>query len=108
MSRAKWKGPFLDWQTLISSKKSFYPNLWTRSSVVPKRFADTIVCIHNGIEFKKIVITRNKVGFKLGEFSFTRNLEAKRLPRSSKLKKIQSKKAPIKKAPIKKAPIKKK
>lgn len=106
MSRAKWKGPFLDWQTLISSKKSFFPNLWTRSSVMPKRFTDTVVCIHNGIEFRKIALTRHKIGFKLGEFSFTRNLEAKRLPR--KLKKVQSKKAPVKKAPVKKAPIKKK
>lgn len=108
MSRAKWKGPFLDWKTLISSKKGFFPKLWCRSSVTPKIFTDTIVCIHNGQEFKRIVITRQKIGFKLGEYSFTRKMESKKLPRSSKKKKIQAKKAPIKKAPIKKAPIKKK
>jgi small subunit ribosomal protein S19 len=102
MSRAKWKGPFLDWQTLISSKKIFFPNLWSRSSMVPKKFTDTIVCVHNGQEFKRVVLTRHKIGYKLGEFSFTRKLKSKRLPKSSKLKKVQAKKAPIKKAPIKK------
>jgi ribosomal protein S19 len=99
MSRAKWKGPFLDWQTLISSKKT---------STVPKKFTDTVICVHNGQEFKRVVITRHKIGYKIGEFCFTRKFKSKRLPRSSKLKKVQAKKAPVKKAPAKKAPVKKK
>lgn len=97
MSRAKWKGPFMDWNTLTLSKKKIYPNLWCRSSVIPKKVSNTIVCVHNGREFKRVIITKDKVGYKLGEFSFTRKFESKRLPKSSKSKKIQLKKAPVKK-----------
>ena len=99
MSRSKWKGPFVDLYTL--TKKKIYPNLWLRSSVIPKEITNTIVCIHNGREFRRVVITKEKVGFKLGEFSFTRKLRLKKILKKSKLKKSLSKKAVVKK-PIKK------
>ena len=92
MSRAKWKGPFVDWYRVTLSKKKIYPNMWSRSSMIPRKIANTIVCVHNGKEFKRVIITTDKVGFKLGEFSFTRKLEFKKPVRSSKSKKIQSKK----------------
>ena len=77
MSRAKWKGPFMDYHTLI--KRKTYPNLWLRSSVIPNKIVNTIVCVHNGKEFKRVIITKEKIGFKLGEFSFTRKLQLKSL-----------------------------
>lgn len=100
MGRAKWKGPFVDLYTL--TKKKTYPNLWLRSSVIPKRIVNSIVCVHNGREFRRVIVTKEKIGFKLGEFSFTRKLRFKKV-----LKKSKSKKNPIKKAVAKK-PIKKK
>lgn len=99
MGRAKWKGPFVDLYTL--TKKKIYPNLWLRSSVIPKQITNTIVCVHNGREFKRVIITKEKVGFKLGEFSFTRKLRFKKALKKSKIKKSLVKKAVAKK-PIKK------
>jgi small subunit ribosomal protein S19 len=100
MGRAKWKGPFVDLYTL--TKKKIYPNLWLRSSVIPNRIVDSIVCVHNGREFRRVVITKEKVGFKLGEFSFTRRLRFKKFIKKSKSKNSSSKKAIVKK-PAKKS-----
>lgn len=100
MGRAKWKGPFVDLYTL--TKKKTYPNLWLRSSVIPKRIVNSIVCVHNGREFRRVIITKEKVGFKLGEFSFTRRLRFKKFLKKSKSKTPPSKKAVLKK-PTKKS-----
>ena len=40
------------------------------------------VLVHNGKEFKKLLITREKIGFKFGEFVFTRSKMIK--PKKSK------------------------
>jgi len=33
--------------------------------------------VHNGKEFKNVVVTREKLGYKFGEFSFTRKYKVK-------------------------------
>jgi small subunit ribosomal protein S19 len=38
------------------------------------------VSIHNGKEFKNVTVTREKVGFKFGEFSPTRRYNIKKKP----------------------------
>lgn len=71
MSRSKWKGPFIDSSIInLSSKKNI--KVWSRTSVVPASFIGETVLVYNGKDFKKITITRDKVGFKFGAFSFTR------------------------------------
>lgn len=68
MGRAKWKGFF-------SERKVFSQNnlkIWSRSSSVPESLIGKSVLIHNGKDFKKILVTREKVGYKLGAFSFTK------------------------------------
>jgi ribosomal protein S19 len=42
--------------------------------------------VHNGKEFKKIFITREKIGFKFGEFSFTKKY-TKKIKKSINIKK---------------------
>jgi len=71
MSRSIWKGPFLD-KFLV--KKSILNNqkIWSRRSVIPSSLIGKIVLIYSGKIFKKILITREKVGFKFGEFCATR------------------------------------
>lgn len=70
MSRAKWKGPFI---TLKLVKNKLNKNkIWSRSSVIPKTLIDSFVFIHRGNSFKKVFITREKIGFKFGEFASTR------------------------------------
>lgn len=83
MTRAKWKGPFMDWRIL--SKKKINPKLWCRSSVIPRLLVNTIVSVYNGCMFKRVVITPDKIGFKFGAFSYTRKF-------TLKSKKIKNKK----------------
>ena len=78
MSRSKWKGNFIDQavlKTKDNSKKQL--KLWSRRSVIPSFLIGSTVLIYNGKEFKKVVITREKVGFKFGEFCATRRYKSK-------------------------------
>jgi small subunit ribosomal protein S19 len=91
MTRSIWKGPFLD---ALFLKPNFLNNLtgqksitkiWSRSSTIPAFLVGQTVLVHNGKEFKTLVITREKVGFKFGTFVLTRtftnkykNLKAKK------------------------------
>ena len=71
MSRSIWKGPFLD--VSIRRKSNITKlKIWSRASVIPAFLIGENILIHNGKEFKKVLITREKVGYKFGEFSFTR------------------------------------
>jgi len=71
MTRSNWKGPFVD--SYISSKtRKNISKIFSRSSVIPASLVGSLVSVYNGKEFKNIRITREKVGFKFGEFSFTR------------------------------------
>lgn len=77
MSRAKWKGPvfnknfygklnsstrFITW-----SKKNCFRNFTIPSSVCNKR-----IYTYNGHLFRKVNIVQEKIGFKFGDFSYTR------------------------------------
>ena len=71
MTRSLWKGPFLSSSFLKGSKKN-HSKIWARKSVIPSFLIGQTVLVHNGNVFKKFLITREKVGFKFGEFAFTR------------------------------------
>ena len=71
MTRSIWKGPFLD-ASLLKAQTNKISKIWSRTSVIPAFLIGETIFIHNGKEFKRVVITREKVGFKFGEFSFTR------------------------------------
>jgi small subunit ribosomal protein S19 len=71
MSRSVWKGPFMDLSILKLSTFQ-KQKVWSRSSTIPAFLIGEYVFIYNGKEFKKVFITRDKVGYKFGEFSFTR------------------------------------
>jgi small subunit ribosomal protein S19 len=73
MSRSIWKGLFCD----ISINKNNIENrkkieIWSRQSAIPSFLMDKTVFVHNGKTFKKIIITREKIGYKFGEFAFTK------------------------------------
>jgi ribosomal protein S19 len=72
MSRSKWKSSFLDkifLKTFIVKKPWF--EVWSRRSVITSNLVGKKIYIHNGQIFKSIIVTREKVGFKVGEFSLT-------------------------------------
>jgi len=74
MSRSKWKGPFLSNSVLKLSLKyiSRKNRIRSRSSVIPSSLIGKYVSIYNGKEFKQLYISKEKIGLKFGEFSFTR------------------------------------
>jgi small subunit ribosomal protein S19 len=73
MSRSKWKGPYIDPSLLkLSFKQRKTKQIWSRQSVIPFFLIGQTVFVYNGKIFKKIFINREKIGFKFGEFSFTR------------------------------------
>jgi small subunit ribosomal protein S19 len=78
MSRANWKGPYIN--SCILKQRKVNQKIWSRSSTIPNSLVGAIVSVHNGHEFKRIIITRKRVGFKFGEFSLTRKFRRKVKP----------------------------
>jgi small subunit ribosomal protein S19 len=73
MSRAIWKGAFVN-PTFFKKSTSL---IWSRSSAIPASLLGHTVSVHNGKEFKLILITREKIGFKFGAFVLTRSFTNK-------------------------------
>jgi ribosomal protein S19 len=83
MSRSKWKGMFCNLKLFkFPLKKNL--KIWSRSSNIPFFLLGKIVFVHNGKDFRKIFITREKIGYKFGEFSFTRKLGLRKKIKRSK------------------------
>ncbi len=78
MSRSKWKGNFIDQSVLkVSDNSKKQIKIWSRRSVIPSFLIGSTVLIYKGKEFKKVAITREKIGFKFGEFCTTRRYKSK-------------------------------
>jgi small subunit ribosomal protein S19 len=89
MSRSLWKGLFIDPKLLKNKKQKANSKIWSRSSVIPSSLIGETVFVHNGKEFKRVSITREKIGFKFGEFSFTRRYTLKQKTQNSTVKKVK-------------------
>jgi ribosomal protein S19 len=76
MTRALWKGNFVD-TFLLLNKKRKKNMIWSRRSTITANLIGQTVYVHNGKEFKRVFITRAKVGFKFGQFIFTRKYTQK-------------------------------
>ena len=81
MSRAVWKGPFVE-ESLIkkvdkqkneTNKKPI--KTWSRNSTIIPDFVGHSFMIHNGKSFIPITISEEMVGHKLGEFAPTRTFK---------------------------------
>jgi small subunit ribosomal protein S19 len=93
MGRANWKGSFVEkfaLNKLNAKSNSNYFNIWSRRSVIPSNFISKKVFVYTGNRFKPVFITRDKVGFKFGEFCMTRNAQFEK-------KKVSKKKGKSKK-----------
>jgi small subunit ribosomal protein S19 len=76
--RSKWKGFFVEDFLLNNNFNSLKKlNFKCRNSTVISSLVGKTIFVHNGKEFKKVFISRDKVGFKLGDFSLTRNYNYK-------------------------------
>jgi small subunit ribosomal protein S19 len=78
MSRSIWKGlyvnHFVGSKKILKRKKKI---VWARNSIIPESLVNHIVYVYNGKSFVKVYISRNKVGFKMGEFAPTRKYTQK-------------------------------
>ena len=78
MSRAIWKGPFVDPSLLKKVEKQKNESgrkpikTWSRKSTILPDFVGISFLVHNGKKFIPITISEDMVGHKLGEFAPTR------------------------------------
>lgn len=77
MPRSLKKGPFVHYSILEkvakvkASGKNTVIKTWKRASTILPEFVGLTFAVHNGKTFPEVLITEEKVGHKLGEFSFT-------------------------------------
>lgn len=73
MSRSLWKGPFIHLKLLKKKTLLESSTLWSRNSIILSNFIGYKFLIHTGNTFKKFFVTREKIGYKFGEFCTTRS-----------------------------------
>ncbi len=79
MGRSVKKGVYIDPKLLtrvVAAKKESKREViktWSRRSTVVPEMVGMTLAIHNGKKFIPVFITENMVGYKLGDFSLTRN-----------------------------------
>lgn len=79
MSRSKWKFfnvPRIVLQSNIQKNNLMY--IHDRSCVITPNLVGSLIAIYNGKNYHKILITKNMVGQKIGEFSSTRTIHYKK------------------------------
>ena len=75
MGRSKWKGPYIDinsLKTLVESKESYTKPKVSRNAIIVPKFVEQTLEVHNGKKFVEILVTEEMIGYKFGEFSSTR------------------------------------
>jgi small subunit ribosomal protein S19 len=79
MSRSKWKGPFVCIKNLSKIKLLHNKllldkkNIVSRNSEIVPTFVGLTCYVHNGKNYSEITVNENMVGYKFGEFVFTRS-----------------------------------
>jgi small subunit ribosomal protein S19 len=82
MPRSLRKGPFVDTHPLKkvdvvkASNSHTVIKIWSRCSTILPDFVGQTFSVHNGKKFITVYVTENMVGYKLGEFSPTRNFRS--------------------------------
>mgnify|MGYP000846096336 FL=1 len=82
MTRAVWKGPFVDGylfkkvEKVKASGRNEVIKTWSRRSTILPQFVGVTFGVHNGHKFIPVLVTEEMVGHKLGEFAATRTFSA--------------------------------
>ena len=75
MSRSRWKGPYLNNNSIKNLKKiekDCFETIVSRNSTILPKFVNKTFEVYNGKKLNEIIITENMIGHKFGEFSPTR------------------------------------
>jgi small subunit ribosomal protein S19 len=85
-SRAQWKGPFIGekLKSTLLKKEQLKDLTYERDAIIPNLLVGKTILVHNGKELKRVFINREKVGYKFGEFAYTRKFFDKRMKTKSK------------------------
>ena len=81
MTRAVWKGPFVDGylikkaQKVSDSGRKEVIKKWSRRSTIIPQFVGLTFGVYNGQKFVPVTVSEQMVGHKLGEFSPTRSFK---------------------------------
>ncbi len=81
MSRAVWKGPFVDPSLIKKVEKQKKTTntkpikTWSRRSVIVPEMIGLTIAVHNGRAHVPVSINENMIGHKLGEFAITRTFK---------------------------------
>ena len=82
MTRAVWKGPFVDGYLLKKAEKvrtsgrNEIIKMWSRRSTILPQFVGLTFGVYNGNKFLPVSVTENMIGHKFGEFAPTRIFKA--------------------------------
>lgn len=77
MKRSAWKGPYIE-PSIFKLKKKRLKKTFSRKSVIPASLINKRVLVYTGRRFIPIKIDRKKIGYKFGQFSFTRKMFSKK------------------------------
>ena len=78
MTRAVWKGPFVDGYILKKAEKvrtsgrNEIIKMWSRRSTILPQFVGLTFGVHNGHKHVPVAVTEDMIGHKFGEFAPTR------------------------------------
>ena len=78
MTRAVWKGPFVDGyllkkaETMQSGGRKDVIKTWSRRSTIMPQFVGLTFGVYNGQKHVPVLVSEDMVGMKLGEFAPTR------------------------------------
>lgn len=95
MSRSIWKLPYI---SLLFFKKKFLQkenlNIKLRNSIIPSIFIDKKIKIniYNGIWYLSTMLSNTMLGFKFGEFSYTKRSDTQTHLKKKRKKKTKGKK----------------
>ena len=67
MSRSKWKPLFIDEKKI--NLKNKINKIYKRNMLITSKHVDNVIQIHNGTRFYEVIITKNMIGQRFGEFS---------------------------------------
>ena len=76
MSRSSWKGYYIN-SAFFKRKLKKKKLIWSKNTTITGDLKGQTVFVYNGKEFKKLFITGAKIGFKFGQFIFTRTYTQK-------------------------------
>lgn len=81
------------YRPLVNKRSEVY--IWSRRSVITPLFSGKRVAVYNGKKFFSFIVRPSMIGFRFGEFSFTKKVNAihKVYKRSSRLKRDRPKAA---------------